>query len=259
VGQRQPKIFYYEADGLGSVTSLTDPTGAVAATYTYDSFGFMTASTGSATNWLRYTARQFDSDTALYYYRARYYDPTTGRFLSEDPIRFKGGVNFYSYVHGSPLDFTDPSGLCPNKVDCNTMLPNGQTIGQVVQLERAELQSVWDQSLQGANSDGQPDPLGATTGTFIAIAKSHGPIDFKNSYKGQANATMLGQAGNFAYYAIGSGFLPSRELDIGAGLYGLYSAIFGNKHFSDLTGPMFSDTSAASVRDAALASNGCKQ
>lgn len=48
---RQPKIFYYEADGLGSATSLTDPTGAVAATYTYDSFGFMTASTGSATNW----------------------------------------------------------------------------------------------------------------------------------------------------------------------------------------------------------------
>jgi YD repeat-containing protein len=65
VGQRQPKIFYYEADGLGSVTSLTDPTAAVAATYTYDSFGFMTASTGCATNWLRYTARQFDSDGPL--------------------------------------------------------------------------------------------------------------------------------------------------------------------------------------------------
>jgi YD repeat-containing protein len=53
VGQRQPKIFFYEADGLGSVTSLTDPTRAIAATYTYDSFGFMTASTGSATNWFR--------------------------------------------------------------------------------------------------------------------------------------------------------------------------------------------------------------
>jgi RHS Repeat len=46
----QPLIFYYEADGLGSVTSLTSPTGAVAATYTYDSFGFMTNSTGTATN-----------------------------------------------------------------------------------------------------------------------------------------------------------------------------------------------------------------
>ncbi|MFZ0960816.1 MAG: RHS repeat-associated core domain-containing protein [Terriglobia bacterium] len=90
------KIFYYEADGLGSITSLTDPTGAVAATYTYDSFGFMTASTGSATNWFRYTGRQFDSTGGLYYYRACYYDPLSGRFLNEDPIRFNGGINFYA-------------------------------------------------------------------------------------------------------------------------------------------------------------------
>jgi len=114
VGQRQPKIFYYEADGLGSITSLTDPTGAVAATYTYDSFGFLTNSTGSATNWFRYTARQFDSDTALYYNRARYYDPTTGRFLSEDPVRMKGGINFYRYVSNSPINLVDPFGFCPD-------------------------------------------------------------------------------------------------------------------------------------------------
>jgi RHS repeat-associated protein len=112
VGQRQPKIFYYEADGLGSVTSLTDPTGAVAATYTYNSFGFLTSSTGSATNWFRYTARQFDSETALYYYRARYYDPVSGRFLSEDPMRFSAGVNFYPYVQNNPINLVDPLGLC---------------------------------------------------------------------------------------------------------------------------------------------------
>jgi RHS repeat-associated protein len=111
VGQREPKIFYYEADGLGSVTSLTDPTGAIAATYTYDSFGFLTASTGSATNWYRYTARQFDSDTALYYYRARYYDPTTGRFLSEDLIGFDSDTDFYRYAENDPLSRVDPSGL----------------------------------------------------------------------------------------------------------------------------------------------------
>lgn len=112
VGQRQPKIFYYEADGLGSITSLTDPTGAVAATYTYDSFGFLTNSTGSATNWLRYTGRQFDSDTALYYYRARYYDPTVGRFASEDPSKYRGGSDFYPYARNDPVLLADPSGLC---------------------------------------------------------------------------------------------------------------------------------------------------
>jgi RHS repeat-associated protein len=119
VGQREPKIFYYEADGLGSVTSLTDPTGAIAATYTYDSFGFLTASTGSATNWYRYTARQFDSDTALYYNRARYYDPQSGRFLSEDPLGFSGGdANFYASVWNNPILFTDPFGLSPCPPKC---------------------------------------------------------------------------------------------------------------------------------------------
>jgi len=121
MGQRQPLIFYYEADGLGSVTSLTTPTGTVAATYTYDSFGFMTASTGSATNWFRYTGRQFDSDTGLYYYRARYYDPVNGRFLSEDPLGFGAGVNLYAYVHNAPLGSKDPSGRTSCGVDCNSL------------------------------------------------------------------------------------------------------------------------------------------
>jgi RHS repeat-associated protein len=104
---------YYEADGLGSVTSLTSSAGAIANTYTYDSFGKQTASSGSVTNPFRYTGREFDTETNLYYNRARYYDPTTGRFLGEDPIRFKGGNNFYVYVRNNPVKLVDPSGLCP--------------------------------------------------------------------------------------------------------------------------------------------------
>jgi RHS repeat-associated protein len=45
------------------------------------------------------------------YYRARYYDPSTGRFLSEDPMDFEGGVNFYAYVSNSPVELNDPFGL----------------------------------------------------------------------------------------------------------------------------------------------------
>ncbi len=77
---------YYEADGLGSVTSLSDSTGAVAASYSYDSFGNLTASTGTLTNPFRYTARELDPETNLYFYRARYYTTDSGRFLSEDLI-----------------------------------------------------------------------------------------------------------------------------------------------------------------------------
>ncbi|HXJ17122.1 MAG TPA: RHS repeat-associated core domain-containing protein, partial [Candidatus Polarisedimenticolia bacterium] len=67
---------YYEADGLGSVTSLTNGAGALVQTYTFDSFGKQIASNGSLTNPFQYTAREFDTETGLYYYRARYYDPT---------------------------------------------------------------------------------------------------------------------------------------------------------------------------------------
>jgi len=101
---------YYEADGLGSVTSLTSSAGALANTYTYDSFGKLTASTGSVTNRFQYTAREFDAETSLYFYRARYYDPLTGRFASEDPIRFRGGVDFYTYVFNRPTMMRDPRG-----------------------------------------------------------------------------------------------------------------------------------------------------
>jgi RHS repeat-associated protein len=87
---------FYHADGLDSVTSLSNASGALAQTYSFDSFGKLTASSGSLTNPFQYAGREFDSETGLYYMRARYFDPQTGRFLSEDPIGFKGGKNFYA-------------------------------------------------------------------------------------------------------------------------------------------------------------------
>ena len=85
----------------------------MAESYTYDSFGNTTNSSVNVTNPFRFTGRDFDSETGLYYYRARYYAPPTGRFVSEDPIRFWGGINFYPYVADSPVDFRDPSGQFP--------------------------------------------------------------------------------------------------------------------------------------------------
>ncbi len=103
---------FYHADGLGSVTSLSSSAGSIANTYTYDSFGKLTASTGSLVNPFRYTARDSDTETGLYYYRARYYAPDSGRLLSEDPLGYAGdGTNFYPYVHGNPVRFADPKGL----------------------------------------------------------------------------------------------------------------------------------------------------
>jgi RHS repeat-associated protein len=107
---------YYHADGLGSVTSLSSAAGSIANTYTYDSFGNLTVSAGSLVNPFQYTARESDTETGLYYYRARYYDPNPGRFRSEDPAGFIGGINLYAYVVNGPNNLVDPFGLSPNCV-----------------------------------------------------------------------------------------------------------------------------------------------
>jgi RHS repeat-associated protein len=104
-------IGYYEQDGIGSSTSLSNSAGALANTYSYDSFGKLTASTGTLTNPFRYTAREFDSETGIYFYRARYFDPGTGRFITEDPIGLGGGTNFYEYARNNPVLLIDPLGL----------------------------------------------------------------------------------------------------------------------------------------------------
>ena len=104
---------YYEADGLGSITSLSSSTGTLANTYTYDSFGNLTNFTGTLRNPFQYTGREFDPETGIYEYRARYYDQTVGRFVSEDPIQFNGGINFFAYVTNNPINKRDPEGLAP--------------------------------------------------------------------------------------------------------------------------------------------------
>jgi RHS repeat-associated protein len=109
--ERGSTVDYYEADGVGAVTSLTAANGSVAQSYAYDSFGNTTNSSGSLTNFYRYAGREFDTETDLYYNRARYYDGNTGRFISEDPIQFLGSADFYTYANNGPVRYIDPSGL----------------------------------------------------------------------------------------------------------------------------------------------------
>jgi RHS repeat-associated protein len=142
-------IRYYQTDALGSVIALTDETGVVKTTYTYDPFGNVTVSGEASDNPFQYTGRENDG-TGFYYYRARYYSPELQRFISEDPIRigtllldiFKPlgyrsqrsieafrtitsaakekllrslinnplEQNYFSYVRNNPLTFIDPFG-----------------------------------------------------------------------------------------------------------------------------------------------------
>lgn len=89
---------------------MTDGSGAALEQNSYDSFGNRTNTSFSSR--YQYTGREYDSFSGLYYYRARWYDSKGGRFVSQDPIRFRGGdVNLYSYVRNEPLNRKDPTGL----------------------------------------------------------------------------------------------------------------------------------------------------
>jgi len=94
---------------------LTNEAGDIVESFLYDeAYGTILDhhKTEETYNPYCYTGREFDSHD-LYYYRARYYDPNVGRFISQDPIEFLAGdVNFYRYVGNDPVNWVNPSGLC---------------------------------------------------------------------------------------------------------------------------------------------------
>jgi len=102
-------VQYFLADHLGSTNALTNSTGNVSSSASYDSFG---NATGNLNTRYQYTGREVDNFTGLQYNRARWYDGNLGRFISEDPIGFGGGdINLFGYVSNNTLRYSDPSGL----------------------------------------------------------------------------------------------------------------------------------------------------
>ncbi len=102
-------------DALGSTLALTDSTGTLQTSYTFEPFGNATATGTATTNSFAYTGRELDA-TGLYFYRARYYNPQIGRFISEDPIGFNDDINLYAYVSNSPANSKDSTGLIRDPV-----------------------------------------------------------------------------------------------------------------------------------------------
>ncbi|MFJ1551776.1 RHS repeat-associated core domain-containing protein [Streptomyces sp. NPDC088246] len=107
----------YLTDALGSVIGLANSDGTIATKYTYDPNGQPTVSGAASSNPYTFTGRENDG-TGLLYYRDRYYDPETGRFISQDPIGQAGGTNLYQYALSSPTTYTDPTGNNPLLVGC---------------------------------------------------------------------------------------------------------------------------------------------
>jgi RHS repeat-associated protein len=102
-------VSYFHTDGLGSVVKVTSSAATVVLSRQYDAWG--DPESGASDGGQAFTGRDWDPETRLYYYRARYYEAKSGRFISEDPITFRAGPNFYAYVYSQPTLFIDPEGL----------------------------------------------------------------------------------------------------------------------------------------------------
>lgn len=115
--------YYYHTDALGSVVALSNSSGMLVERYKYTPFGVVSIYDSNGTlnspdsdvsaygNPYMFTARRYDSETGLYYYRARMYSPTLGRFLQTDPLGYYDSMNLYQYCGNNPVNWIDPMGF----------------------------------------------------------------------------------------------------------------------------------------------------
>jgi RHS repeat-associated protein len=115
------KTYYYLTDQMRSVHALADEVGNILESYRFDAWGKVTGvydgngnhlSESAYGNRFLWQGREYSWKTGLYYFRARWYDPVMGRWLSNDPIGISGGLNQYVFCANNPVNFTDPFGLC---------------------------------------------------------------------------------------------------------------------------------------------------
>ena len=191
-------------DALGSTLALTESSGTVQTSYSFEPFGNTTATGSATTNSFAYTGRELDAGN-LYFYRARYYNPGLQRFISEGPIGFIGGINKYVYVLNSATNFNDPSGLDKKERSggCPPVPPH---------LDRMNV----DQNIaeEESNAPLLPNLFGAplVPGDFYQKVEGHGPWDYKQNFN-------LDDSGARVY--------PSPYEDFGNFNYGATAAALG--------------------------------
>jgi RHS repeat-associated protein len=156
---------YYVQNGHGDVVGIRSSTGSPLASYDYDIWGNTISETGTYSNPFRYSGELWDSTTKLQYLRARWYDPSIGRFITEDT--YEGeltnplSLNLYTYTANNPLKYIDPTGhfyqICSNWDDAC----------------RAEQE--FNRQLQLASRDKRLQQLGQFVGTSLDNMNAFGP------------------------------------------------------------------------------------
>jgi RHS repeat-associated protein len=205
---------YYTGDGLGSTTDLTNSSATKTDSYTYDAFGTPTHTSGTSGNAFQFTGQQTDPDSGLQYLRARYYDPSTGRFLGKDPVSGQlgqpGAQNRYVYSMDNPTSQTDPLGLCSSSCEGIASSPTRAVLPAAIgptsnHIEDLSLETILDRMgdywacinfglVIAAELAAAPELAGA-----IAVISLEGDLILQD-YKGAAIDTGFGVGGPAATF-----------------------------------------------------------
>jgi RHS repeat-associated protein len=178
---------YYHVDQIGSVRAVTNASGAVDATFTYDPYGNVNSNTnpGSITNNLRYAGQYVDPETGLYQLRARYYDPATAQFMSRDPMSAVTGSP-YAYVGDNPLNGSDPTGdnpRCTLGPDCSDLGATASDAGGSMAAQNAAATA--------------PGAYGSSAHAYSSAL--HIPCGSAVRAHGRSNRTSSGSSGSSTY------------------------------------------------------------
>ena len=123
---------FYDYDGAGNVTTLTDAAGAQVGSYTYDAWGNTVTSSGTKAGENPYRFSTKEAIGGLYSYGFRFYSPGIGRWINRDPISESGGKNLYGFVGNNPLNYVDSNGLIPQAVVIGAALGGlGALVGNI--------------------------------------------------------------------------------------------------------------------------------
>jgi len=199
--------YFYQYDGLGSVVALTTAQGKVLASYDYDSWGNSFSHSGLAgtRSPFRYTGESLDAETGLYYLRARYYDPTIGRFISKDQLPGLAiaplTTNPYAYGGNNPLRYTDHSGMASQPTGSNDM---GLRSGSIMGLVSTFVSVTYPPPSPGSGTSrvgttGVPVPTSpiTITGSYDPWSFGSDYLPFDYGYSGSTNAYINYDVGDF--------------------------------------------------------------
>ena len=234
-------IGYYHTDEHGNVSAISDTSRTVVADYDFDAFGNETVSTDTYYNPMRDCGEYYDAETGLIYLRARYYDPSIGRFISEDPI--KDGTNWYVYCSNNPIAFVDPSGLfgkntrlyrgCDNTLDVKRLQERLNELGYYSAngeplIESGNFNEDTEYAVECYKTDNNLGNIGKDKNVVGKVTWSHLGLTIDNDF--EVGFSSSGQMDAEAFYIKASGPNLNNGVSIGGVCAGLVALSGDSKY-----------------------------